>query len=106
MLCLYDIISMNFVQYSYPNQVQGKMFGFLTLSYLMGLVAIPLVAEIKADFIQGRKVYMVVICGVIMLMLIILFLFGLLAIGKAWIRDVENGFSKLFLSTTAAKNTE
>ena len=89
MLCLIDIISMNFVQYSYPNRVQGKIFGLLTFSYLIGLLAIPVVGNIKADFITGRKVYMIVISAVITILLSTLFIFGLLAIGKARFQNMK-----------------
>ena len=56
------------------------------LSYLMGLVAIPVVSKIKASFILGRKLYTIIICGVVVMLIVILLLFGLVAIDKAWIQ--------------------
>ena len=46
-----------FVQYSYPNQVQGKISGILLLGMLAGSASLPLIAEIKADLEHGWKLY-------------------------------------------------
>ena len=52
-----SFILMFFVQYSYPNQVQGKLFGILVLGTLAGGASLPLIAEIKSDLELGWKLY-------------------------------------------------
>ena len=59
-----NFMLMFFVQYSYPNHVQGKVFGALVLSALAGGSCLPLIAKIKRDFELGWKVYQKVQIGI------------------------------------------
>ena len=54
---------MFFVQYSYPNDVQGKLFGILVLGTLAGGASLPLISKIKSDFENGWKLYQKVQIG-------------------------------------------
>ena len=51
-----------FIQYSYPNQVQGKISAILLLAMLAGGASLPLIAE--QLIAEGWKLYQSVLIGV------------------------------------------
>ena len=73
---------MFFVQYSYPNQVQGKIFGILVLGMLAGSASLPLIAEVKSDFELGWMLYQKVQIGILVGYFLLLSSLTLLAFNK------------------------
>ena len=73
---------MFFVQYSYPNQVQGKIFGILVLGMLAGSASLPLIAEVKNDFELGWMLYQKVQIGIFVGYFLLLSSLTLLAFNK------------------------
>ena len=53
-----------FVQYSYPNQAQGKITGILFIGMLGGSASLPLIAQIKDDLEHGWKLYQNALIGI------------------------------------------
>ena len=81
-LPLGGFILMFFVQYSYPNQVQGKIFGILVLGMLAGSASLPLIAEVKSDFELGWMLYQKVQIGIFVAYVLLLSSLTLLAFNK------------------------
>ena len=77
-----SFILMFFVQYSYPNDVQGKLFGILVLGTLAGGASLPIISRIKSDFEMGWKLYQKVYIGLFVVYLCLTVSSVLLALNK------------------------
>ena len=80
---------MFFVQYSYPNHVQGKIFGVLVIALVTGAATIPVIDRVKTDFEKGWKIYQDVLIGLTMVFVSLTISSILLAFDKAWLTKLE-----------------
>ena len=88
-----SFVLMFFVQYSYPNQVQGKIFGILVLGMLAGSASLPLIAEIKSDLDLGWKLYQKVQIPIFVVYIGLLGSLMLLAFNKEKLALILNSFA-------------
>ena len=73
---------MFFIQYSYPNDSQGKIFGLLVLSFITAAGSVPVIDGVKNDFEIGWKVYQKLLIGLFVTTLILTISVVLLAFDK------------------------